>query len=152
MAERRFWQLKTVEDEERYVVNAIPTSKRYKNKWRPRIFDEWREGRFPKVTTLEPGCFFFLKNMIYTKFSRWKFLFSSNGCFKCLLLAYEVCSRSCEIVKRKLLTQNVIPRVWDSQTAADMSLALFSANEWQYVLFLKSELRQLLLVIKMFIQ
>ena len=85
MAEHRFWQPKTVEEEERYDVNAIPTwRRRYQNKWALRIFEVWREGRFPKEATLEPGVFFFfLKNMIYAKFSRWKFLYSSNGCFKC---------------------------------------------------------------------
>ena len=42
--------------------------------------------------------------------------------------------------------------VWDSQSAADTLLALFSAmNEWQRALFLKSELSRLLVVSKMII-
>ena len=73
MAEYRLRQPNSVEDEERCVVNAIPKSTRYKNKWAARIFEEWGKDRFPKVTTLEPGGLF-LKNMICTKFSRWKFL------------------------------------------------------------------------------
>ena len=43
-------------------------------------------------------------------------------------------------------------RVWDSQSAAGTSLALFSAmNEYQRVLFLKFELSRLLLVSKVYI-
>ena len=39
------------------------------------------------------------------------------------------------------------------QSTADMPLALFSTmNGWQHILFLKSELSELLLVSKMFIQ
>ena len=55
MAEYRFRQPKSVEDEERCVLNAIPKSTRYKNKWAARIFEEWGKARFPKVATLEPG-------------------------------------------------------------------------------------------------
>ena len=73
MAEYQFQQPKTVEDEKRCVANAIPNSTQYKNKWVAHIFEEWGEARFLKVATLEPGGFFF-KNMICTKFSRWKFL------------------------------------------------------------------------------
>ena len=38
MAEYPFRQLKTVEDEERCVVNSILKSTRYKNKWAARVF------------------------------------------------------------------------------------------------------------------
>ncbi|XP_068712653.1 uncharacterized protein [Montipora foliosa] len=58
MAEYRFRQPKSVEDEERCVLNAIPKSTRYKNKWAARIFEEWGKARFPKVATLEPGGLF----------------------------------------------------------------------------------------------
>ena len=58
MAEYRFRQPKSVEDEERCVLNAIPKSTRYKNKWAARIFEEWGKARFAKVATLEPGGLF----------------------------------------------------------------------------------------------
>lgn len=58
MAEYRFRQPKSVEDEERCVLNAIPKSMRYKNIWAARIFEEWGKARFPKVATLEPGGLF----------------------------------------------------------------------------------------------
>ena len=58
MAEYRFRQPKSVEDEERCVLNAIPKSTRYKNKWAARIFEERGKARFPKVATLEPGGLF----------------------------------------------------------------------------------------------
>ena len=58
MAEYRFRQPKSDEDEERCVLNAIPKSTRYKNKWAARIFEEWGKARFPKVATLEPGGLF----------------------------------------------------------------------------------------------
>ena len=58
MAEYGFRQPKSVEDEERCVLNAIPKSTRYKNKWAARIFEEWGKARFPKVATLEPGGLF----------------------------------------------------------------------------------------------
>ena len=58
MAEYRFRQPKSVEDKERCVLNAIPKSTRYKNKWAARIFEEWGKARFPKVATLEPGGLF----------------------------------------------------------------------------------------------
>jgi len=45
----------------------------------------------------------------------------------------------------------IFSRVWDSQSAADMLLALFSAmNEFQRVLILKRQLSRLLLLSKMF--
>ena len=58
IAEYRFRQPKSVEDEERCVLNAIPKSTGYKNKWAARIFEEWGKARFPKVATLEPGGLF----------------------------------------------------------------------------------------------
>ena len=58
MAEYQFRQPKSVEDEERCVLNAIPKSTRYKNKWAACIFEEWRKARFAKVATLEPGGLF----------------------------------------------------------------------------------------------
>ena len=55
MAEYRFREPKTFVDEEECVVNAVPKSTRYKNKWAARIFGR---ARFSKVATLEPGGVF----------------------------------------------------------------------------------------------
>ncbi|PFX15022.1 Neuropeptide Y receptor [Stylophora pistillata] len=58
MTEYCFRQPKTFEDEEKCVVNAVPKSMQYKNKWAARIFEEWAKARFLKVATLEPGGLF----------------------------------------------------------------------------------------------
>ena len=58
MGEYRFRELKTFVAEEECVVNAIPESTRYKNKWAARIFEKWAKVRFSKVATLEPGGVF----------------------------------------------------------------------------------------------
>lgn len=58
MTEYRFRQPKTFEDEKKCVVNAVPKSMQYKNKWAARIFEEWAKARFLKVATLEPGGLF----------------------------------------------------------------------------------------------
>ena len=58
MAEYRFRELKTSVNEKVCVVNAVPKSMRYKNKWTARIFEEWAKARFSKVATLEPGGVF----------------------------------------------------------------------------------------------
>lgn len=58
MTEYRFRQPKTFEDEEKCVVNAVPKSTQYKNKWAARIFEKWAKARFPKVATLEPSGLF----------------------------------------------------------------------------------------------
>lgn len=58
MAEYRFRELETSVNEEECVVNAVPKSMRYINKWAARIFEEWAKARFSKVATLEPGGVF----------------------------------------------------------------------------------------------
>ena len=64
MAEYRFREPKTFVEEEECVVNAVPKSTRYKNKWVARTFEEWAKARFSKEATLEPGGVF--KYMICT--------------------------------------------------------------------------------------
>jgi len=51
--------------------------------------------------------------------------------------------------EKNRITASFFTCVWDSQSAADMSLTLFSVmNEWQRVFFLKHEWSRLLLVSK----
>ena len=51
----RFRFLKTFDEEKARVINPIPKSTVYKNKWALQIFREWQGQRANKISTIEPG-------------------------------------------------------------------------------------------------
>ena len=54
----RFREPKTLNEEENLVEKAVPSSKKYKNKWSVSIFSEWQLSRTIKVPVLDPGGHF----------------------------------------------------------------------------------------------
>ena len=54
----RFRFLKTYDEEKACVINPIPKSTVYKNKWALQIFREWQGQRANKICTIEPGGVF----------------------------------------------------------------------------------------------
>ena len=54
----RFRFPKTFEEEKACVINSIPKSTVYKNKWALQIFREWQGQRAKKICTIEPGGVF----------------------------------------------------------------------------------------------
>ena len=54
----RFRFLKTYDEEKACVINPIPKSTVYKNKWALQIFREWQSQRANKICTTEPGGVF----------------------------------------------------------------------------------------------
>ena len=82
------------------VANVIAKLTRYKNNWAARIFEEWEKARFPKVATLEPSGPF--KEYDLHKVQSLEIgLVQMDAFLKALILADEVCSRSCETVKER---------------------------------------------------
>jgi len=58
----RFQQPKSVADEKKSVVNAVPKSTAYRTKWSCRVFEEWKLNRLMKSCNLEPGGLFTRKD------------------------------------------------------------------------------------------
>ena len=54
----RFQFPKTFDEEKVCVINPIPKSMIYKNKWALQIFREWQSQRANKICTTEPGGVF----------------------------------------------------------------------------------------------
>ena len=54
----RFRIPKTFDEEKGCVINSIPKSTVYKNKWALQIFREWQGQRANKICTIEPGGVF----------------------------------------------------------------------------------------------
>ena len=54
----RFRIPKTFDEEKACVINSIPKSTVYKNKWALQIFREWQGQRANKICTIEPGGVF----------------------------------------------------------------------------------------------
>ena len=54
----RFRIPKTFDEEKACVINSIPKSTVYKNKWALQIFREWQGQRAKKICTIEPGGVF----------------------------------------------------------------------------------------------
>ena len=80
------------------------------------------------------------------QFQKWRRI-----CYSIILHKLECFIEISTTEKNRITTRDIF-FVWDSQLAADTSLAIFRAvNEWQRVLFLQCELSRHLLVSKMFI-
>ena len=54
----RFRTPKTFDEEKECVINFVPISMVYKNKWALQIFREWQDQRAVKICTIEPGGLF----------------------------------------------------------------------------------------------
>ena len=54
----RFRIAKTFDEEKACVINSIPKSTVYKNKWALQIFREWQGQRANKICTIELGGVF----------------------------------------------------------------------------------------------
>ena len=54
----RFRFPKTFDEEKACVINSIPKSKVYKNKWALQISQEWQDQRANKICTIELGGVF----------------------------------------------------------------------------------------------
>ena len=54
----RFQTPKTFDEEGECVINSVPKSTVYKNKWALQIFREWQDQRAVKIFTIEPGGLF----------------------------------------------------------------------------------------------
>lgn len=50
----RFWIPKTFDEEKACVINSVPKSTVYKNKWTLQFFWEWQDQRANKNCTIEP--------------------------------------------------------------------------------------------------
>ena len=52
---KRFRCVRTAQEEERLLAQAIPISIRYKNNWAVRLFNEWKQSRKNKSAALGPA-------------------------------------------------------------------------------------------------
>ncbi|RUA04573.1 MAG: hypothetical protein DSY43_06045 [Gammaproteobacteria bacterium] len=50
---KRFRKARSIEEETKMLVNAVPISTRYKNRWAFKLFEDWRTQRFNKSPLLE---------------------------------------------------------------------------------------------------
>ena len=63
MDESRFQIPKTCPEEKTSIINSVPKSTVYKNKWVIQIFREWQRQRANKICTIEPGGVFKCENI-----------------------------------------------------------------------------------------
>ena len=54
----RFWIPKTLDEEKECVINSVPKSMVYKNKWVLQIFRQWQDQRTLNICIIEPGGLF----------------------------------------------------------------------------------------------